>query len=103
WESLQKMPHRGWQAADEAREAHRRLRERAALRVGQHDGEVIAVAHQRGEAGADEGGRRLVHDADEALPENLQLDRIEPSIANERLVDGEAQMGGGAFHVSRIP
>src|SRR6185437_10515544 len=74
----QEMLHRVRQGADEAGDAFRRLDQGLASRIGQNATEIIALAHQGGEAGSYQRRRGLIDDGDQAPPQQLQLHRIEP-------------------------
>ena len=55
-------------------------------RVGQHDREIVRLAHQHRERRAHERGRGLVDHADEALPLDFQRDRVEFRVLRARLI-----------------
>ena len=53
-----------------------------AVAVHQHAGEVVGLADDGGEGGAQQGGRGLVGDGDQPAPEDLQRDRVEALIVS---------------------
>src|SRR5471032_476260 len=75
-EEAQEMLHRLGQRADEARDALGGLDQRLARLVGDHAGEIVAFAHQRGERRAHHRHRRLVDRRDQAPPKEFQFNGI---------------------------
>ena len=73
-----KVAHRGRQGANERRDTSRVLRQCVAPGVREHTREVIGLVRQRRKRRADNRLGRLVDDGDEARPEHLQRDGVEP-------------------------